>query len=58
MDFNKFSAKVRDLMTKNLEIISYENKKNFEAIIINPFIKLAKNQQMVEKRAQYLKKRF
>lgn len=58
MDFNKFSAKVRDLMTKNLEDISYENKKNFEAIIINPFIKLAKNQQMVEKRAQYLKKRF
>ena len=58
MDFNKFSVKVRDLMTKNLEDISYENKKNFEAIIINPVIKLAKNQQMVEKRAQYLKKRF
>lgn len=27
MDFNELSAKVRDLMTKNLEDISYENKK-------------------------------
>ena len=74
LDFNESSTKVHNVMTKKLEGISYEDKKFLKLMddqtvkvgnhyqtplpLRNPVMKLPNNRKMVERRAQYLKKRF
>ena len=72
LDFNESSTKGHDVMTKNLEDI-YEDKKFLKLTddqtvkvgnhcqtplpLRNPVMKLPNNRKMLERRAQYLKKR-
>ena len=72
LDFNESTTKGHDVMTKNLEDI-YEDKKILKLTddqtvkvgnhcqtplpLRNPVMKVPNNQKMVERRAQYLKKR-
>ena len=74
IDFNESSAKVHDVMTQKFEDISYEDKTFLKLMddqtvkvgnhyqtplpLRNPAMKLPNDQKMVERRAQYLKKRF
>ena len=74
MDFNESSAHVHDVMTEKLEDISYKDKKFLKLMddqtvkignhyqtpfpLRNLVTKLPNNRKMVERRAQYLKKRF
>ena len=74
VDFNESSAKVYDVMTQKLKYILYENKKFLKLMddqavkvgnhcrtpfpLRNSVMKLSNNRKMVERRAQYLKKRL
>ena len=74
IDFNESSAKVHDVMTQKLEDTSYEDKNFLKLMddqtvkvgnhyqnplpLRDPVMKLPNNWKIVERTAQYLKKRF